>query len=255
MIRLFISDIDGCLSEPYQIMDIDRLVELSVLVKKGGTLGSHAAIPAFSLCSGRPIPYVECIGQLLGVVQPVLFESGGGMFNPSTAEVNWSPRITSTVRSQIDRVSEWMIAECLTDTSMVYDYAKRTQAGLIGPIHEEIAAAIPRVADFISKNGFGLKVQPTHLSIDVVPIGMTKEFGMEWMAAHLGISLDEIAYIGDSVSDVEALKVVGRSFAPENAATEVKEAVDTVTSYQAQGVLDALEICIRSNEAELEANS
>ena len=252
MIRLFISDIDGCLSEPYQIMDIDRLVALSRLVKQGGALDSHSVIPAFSLCSGRPIPYVECIGQLLGVVQPVLFESGGGMFDPVSAEVIWNPRITPKVRMEIDKVSEWMVRECLEGTSMVFDYAKRTQAGLIGPSHEEIAATIPRVADYIAGQGFDLKVQPTHLSIDVVPNGMTKEFGMHWMAKYLGIKLEEMAYIGDSISDIEALKLVGHSFAPENAAHEVRQVVDTVTSYQAQGVLDALEFCIRHNEAELE---
>ncbi|MBX2818752.1 MAG: HAD hydrolase family protein [Rhodothermaceae bacterium] len=251
MTRLFVSDIDGCLSEPYQIMDIDRLVELSVVVKEGGALDSHPTYPAFSLCSGRPIPYVECIAQLLGVVEPVLFESGGGMFNPRTAEVKWNPRITSEVRSQIDQVSDWMINHCLAGTSMVFDYAKRTQAGLIGPDHEEIVATIPRVQAFIDQNRFGLKVQPTHLSIDVVPFGMTKEFGMQWMANEQGLSLSDIAYIGDSVSDVEALKLVGRSFAPENADPIARESVDTVTAYQTQGVLDAVHACIANNKAEL----
>ena len=251
MIRLFISDIDGCLSEPYQIMDIDRLVVLSRLVKEGGTLDSHATYPAFSLCSGRPIPYVECIAQLLGVVEPVLFESGGGMFNPKTAEVTWNPRITSDVRAQIDQVSNWMINHCLEGTSMVFDYAKRTQAGLIGPEHEEIAATVPRVQEFIEQHGLNLKVQPTHLSIDVVPFGMTKEFGMQWMAEQQGLSLDEMAYIGDSISDVEALKLVGKSFAPENADKRTREVVHVVTAYQAQGVLDALQACISSNKSEL----
>lgn len=255
MIRLFVSDIDGCLSEPYQIMDIDRLVELSHIVKEGGALNSHATYPAFSLCSGRPIPYVECIAQLLGVVEPVLFESGGGMFNPKTAEVKWNPRITLEVRRQIDQVSNWMINHCLEGTSMVFDYAKRTQAGLIGPEHDEIAATIPRVQDFINQNGLALKVQPTHLSIDVVPLGMTKEFGMQWMADEQGLQLDEIAYIGDSISDVEALKIVGKSFAPRNADALARETVDSVTSFQTQGVLDAVRTCITSNKGELNSVS
>ena len=251
MIKLFVSDIDGCLSEPYQVMDIDRLVQLSTLVKEGGALHSHATYPAFSLCSGRPIPYVECIAQLLGVVEPVLFESGGGMFNPKTAEVTWNPRVNAEVRRQIEQVSNWMINHCLEGTSMVFDYAKRTQAGLIGPEHDEIVATIPRVEHFITENGFELKVQPTHLSIDVVPFGMTKEFGMQWMADEQGLKLEEIAYIGDSISDVEALKRVGKSFAPENADPLARESVDFVTAYQAQGVLDAVHACIHSNEAEL----
>ena len=194
MIQLFVSDIDGCLSEPYQIADIERLHKLSGKVKEGGGLGTHTYIPAFSLCSGRPIPYVECMGQILGVQEPVLFESGGGLFNPRTANVQWNPKITDEVRRQLDEVRHWMIADCLEGTSMVYDYAKRTQAGLIGPLHEEIVATIPRVEGFITQHGFGLKVQPTHLSIDVVPLGMTKEFGMQWLADELDLDLEEIAY-------------------------------------------------------------
>ena len=147
------------------------------------------------------------------------------MFNPKTAEVKWNPRITGEVRNQIEKVSNWMVNHCLEGTSMVFDYAKRTQAGLIGPEHDEIAATIPRVQDFINQNGFSLKVQPTHLSIDVVPFGMTKEFGMQWMADQQGLALSEIAYIGDSVSDVEALKLVGKSFAPKNADVLARETV------------------------------
>ena len=251
MIKLFVSDIDGCLSEPYQTMDIDRLLELSTWVKQAGRLHAHPHIPAFSLCSGRPIPYVECIAQLLGVVEPVLFESGGGMFNPRTAEVRWNPRITTEVQQHLDMVSEWMIADCLPGTSMVFDYAKRTQAGLIGPEHSEITAAIPRIESFVKSNGLSLKVQPTHLSIDVVPIGMTKEHGMQWLADELNLDLSQMAYIGDSVSDIAALQIVGRSFAPSNASTPVLAEVDEVLGEQVQGVLNALTHCIDANKAEL----
>ncbi len=255
MIQLFVSDIDGCLSEPYRSMDLERLARLSEWVRLGGGLSSHPYVPAFSLCSGRPLPYVECITQLLGIQAPVLFESGGGMFNPVTAEVRWNPKITADVRAQLDEVSAWMIADCLDGTSMVFDYAKRTQAGLIGPLHAEIARTIPRVEAFVAQQAFSLKVQPTHLSIDVIPVGMTKEFGMQWLAEELGINVDAIAYIGDSISDIAALEIVRASFAPSNAADPVKSTVHTVTSAHVQGVLDALEACISFNQAELDPAS
>ena len=52
--------------------------------------------------------------------------------------------------------------------------------------------------------------------------------------------------IGDSISDIAALEVVGRSFAPSNAAASVKEVVHTITAAQAQGVIEALECLYRS---------
>ena len=75
MTKLFISDIDGCISQPYQAMRAEGVAALTVLAQQGGALGSSAVYPALSLCSGRPMPYVECLTQALGLQMPVLFES------------------------------------------------------------------------------------------------------------------------------------------------------------------------------------
>lgn len=48
------------------------------------------------------------------------------------------------------------------------------------------------------------------------------------MAMRHGISLQEIAYIGDDVNDIEALKAVGVSAAPADGLPQVLEAVDYV---------------------------
>lgn len=45
----------------------------------------------------------------------------------------------------------------------------------------------------------------------------------------LGITLDEVAYIGDDVGDIKLLKAVGFSGAPESAPIYIKELVDFVT--------------------------
>ena len=252
MVQLFVSDIDGCLSEPYDRMDLPALVRLADYVDRGGAVGSDPIYPAFSICSGRPLPYVECLTQMLGIRVPVLFESGGGMFDPRTAEVIWSPLLTDSLRKQLDEVEAWMIHEGIPGTSMVYDYAKRTQAGVIGPDHDEITACIPRVQHFVDANGFDLLVQPTHLSIDVVATGITKEIGLDWLADTVDISTHQFAYIGDSIGDLAALQRVGHSFAPENAIDQVKSSVDVVTPPRAQGVLKAVETCILKNQQKSE---
>lgn len=248
MIKLFVSDIDGCLSEPYQPVVLPLLVKLAALVDEGQGIDEHQEIPAFSLCSGRPFPYVECVAQMLGVSQPVLFESGGGMFNPITAKVSWSPYLTDEVRREVDEVASWMVKDCVPGSSMIFDYAKRTQAGVIGPDPDEIAAHVPLVRDFVAQNGLSLHVMPTFLSIDVIPEGITKDTGMAWLARTMDISLSEIGYIGDSIGDIDALKTVGLSFAPENAMDEVKGEVDHITGGHLQGVLEAVRMCIRENQ-------
>jgi YrbI family 3-deoxy-D-manno-octulosonate 8-phosphate phosphatase len=48
------------------------------------------------------------------------------------------------------------------------------------------------------------------------------------MASRYGLALEEVAYIGDDVNDLEALKVVGFSAAPADAMPQVLRAVDYV---------------------------
>ncbi len=252
MIRLFVSDIDGCLSEPYQVMDLEILGEIAALARLGGKLDGHHHVPALSLCSGRPMSYVEGMAQMLGIQLPVLFESGGGLFDPVAGRVIWSPHLTPEVLEEVREITRWLETDCVPGTSMRVDYAKRAHAGVIGPNPDEILAAIPGVKDFIAREGLKCEVLPTHLSIDVVAYGITKETGMDWLADMLDLSLDEIAYIGDSMGDFKTLQRVGTSFAPQNAKDEVKAGVDHVMPARASGVHAALKLCIDRNLQSIE---
>ena len=252
MIQLFVSDIDGCLSEPYQAMDLPALTRLAAFAKQGGQVGSDSVVPALSICSGRPMSYVACITQMLGICVPVLFESGGGIFDPSTARVLWSPHLTSDVQQQVREVTRWLEKDCVPGTSLTVDYAKRAHAGVVGPDPYEVLATVPRLPTFADASGLDFDVMPTHLSIDIIPKGISKEFGMRWLADVLDLDLHGIAYIGDSLGDLAALRMVGHSFAPENARDVVKEEVDCVTAAGANGVLEAVKLCIARNQQSVE---
>ena len=52
------------------------------------------------------------------------------------------------------------------------------------------------------------------------------------MAARHGLSLQQIAYIGDDVNDIEALKAVGLSAAPADSLPQVLEIVDYVCTLK-----------------------
>ncbi len=53
---------------------------------------------------------------------------------------------------------------------------------------------------------------------------------IEKICSELGIGMENVAYMGDDINDLEALKAVGLSFAPDNAVREIKEAVDCCVS-------------------------
>jgi HAD superfamily hydrolase (TIGR01484 family) len=250
MIELFVTDIDGCLAEPYEPYDLVGFSTFRQFIDGAGSPTAEDSAPAVSVCSGRSYPYVEAITQALGLTVPVLFEGGGGRFDPVAAQTTWNPALTDEIEGEIEAVRHWFATECVPGTQMSIDHAKRTQAGVVSPDPDEITAVRPRTEEFVAENVPDLRVFSTEVSIDVVPPGITKRTGLEWLTDHLGVEMDEIAYIGDTDSDLEALSAAGTSFAPANADEEVLRMVDHVTdSPVLEGVLEAYRQCLELNDA------
>lgn len=243
MVDLFVSDIDGCLAEPYAAYNLEGFE----------ALGRHAAAedpasPALSICSGRSYPYVEAVTQALGLTVPVLFESGGGRFDPVAAQTTWNPALTDDIEAALEEVRHWFVTECVPGTALSLDHAKRTQAGVVSPRPEEIVELRPRTEQFVEEHVPDLRVFATAVSIDVVPPGITKQTGLEWLTDHLDLDMKNVAYIGDTESDLEALAAVGHSFAPANADAAVREQVDHVTDGTVlDGTLAAYQYCRTQN--------
>ena len=69
------------------------------------------------------------------------------------------------------------------------------------------------------------------LNIDFLFQGVkNKLYVAKKLCTELNISMDELAYIGDDLNDINLLENVGFSAAPNNAPSYVKEKVDFVTS-------------------------
>ena len=253
VIKLFVSDIDGCLAEPYHSVDLSQYVALAAHIKTAGRLHNHDTWPAFSMCSGRAYSYVEAMTQMLGVQMPVLFESGGGMFDPVATTVTWHPHFSADIEAQIRGISRWLIEECIPGTGLMYDFGKRTQAGVVAADTEEITAQLPGVKEYVAKHFPDLCVFHTSISIDIVAATITKQQGLQWLGEQLGCTLEEMAYIGDTNGDLGALASIGHSFAPANATEIVKQQVHMVTDPSlTEGVLAAYRWCQARNERHAE---
>ena len=247
MIDFFVSDIDGCLAEPFTPYDLATMQRLASSIAAAGTAGRDGWAP-FTLCTGRPQPYVEAMTQALGLQLPALFEAGGGLFDPVKGQHAWSPHFDAEAEEGIAEVRRWLTADVLPTSSLMLDHAKRTQAGVIGPDEAEVQRLVPRITQFADELGIGFTTYHTPVSIDVTPRGITKDVGIAWLADELGGSLDRLAYIGDTGGDVEALRKVGFAFAPANANPEVKAVVDMVTEGSVlAGVLEAYTWCRQYN--------
>lgn len=230
---------------PYEPYDLDGFAALREYARAAD--GVDVA-PPVSICSGRAYSYVEAVTQALGVTVPVLFESGGGMFDPVAAQTTWNPALTREIEAELETVQHWFATEVVPGTKMSVDHAKRTQAGVVSPDVEEIRTLRPEVLQFVEETVPDLHVFTTDVSIDVVPDGITKKSGLQWLAEHFGIDVEAIAYIGDTDGDLPALRTVGHSFAPANARTGITDAVDHVTDGAViDGTLEAYRQCLAHN--------
>jgi hydroxymethylpyrimidine pyrophosphatase-like HAD family hydrolase len=81
----------------------------------------------------------------------------------------------------------------------------------------------------------------TSSCLNVLPRGLDKGKGLEFLAHKSGYRLEEMLGVGDSESDVPFLTLTGYSAAPANAHETVKEAVQYVSPYPTvEGVRDIL---------------
>ncbi|HFI0733442.1 TPA: Cof-type HAD-IIB family hydrolase [Streptococcus suis] len=72
-------------------------------------------------------------------------------------------------------------------------------------------------------------------SIDILPVGIHKAWGIEQVIQPLGITMAQVMAFGDSDNDLEMLAQAGYSYAMENATNRVK----AVAKYRAPSHLDS----------------
>lgn len=248
MIKLFLADIDGCLSEPYRPFRLDAFARLRAHAERAET---DPRVPRFGLCSGRSYAYVEATAQAIGVRAPVLFESGGGRFDLPAARITWHPNLTPVVEAELATVRAFLTAQITPRSATVsYDYGKRAQAGIVSPVVGECDAFLPEIEAFVGAHTPALVAYRTPYSVDVVPRALTKVRAVEWLAAQEGLGMDEIAFIGDTQGDAAALRAVGAGFAPANADAEARAAAGVVTRGAVlDGVEEAFALCLAANGA------
>jgi 3-deoxy-D-manno-octulosonate 8-phosphate phosphatase (KDO 8-P phosphatase) len=89
------------------------------------------------------------------------------------------------------------------------------------------------VAFVSAKSSAILRSRATELGVELVEDGAgdKKETALQKVVARAGVSLEEVAYVGDDLNDLAPMGLVGLSVAVGDAAQEVKEAADIVTQH------------------------
>ncbi|NGP87792.1 HAD hydrolase family protein [Fodinibius halophilus] len=244
MIKLFISDIDGCISEPFTTPDWDLLAQVRRLNEQSR---QDMAVPPLTLCSGRPMPYVEAVAQWLHVDLPCVFESGG-VYELENNRVEFLSSFDEEAEKQIRDLKNWLDQEIIPQyPDMVIEFTKKMDAGIIHLDTEIIDELCPLFEEYVEEHYPRFEVHKTEISINIILKNNNKGAGITRLCELIDVKPEEVAYIGDSSGDIPGLGVVGHGFAPQNAADIVKDKAEVLDASVTDAVLMAYRRIIQHN--------
>lgn len=244
MIKLFITDLDGCLSKPFHTPDWDQISEIRELNKLSR---EDDTVPPISICSGRPLPYVEAVAQWLDIKVPVVFENAG-LYELSSYNIEVAPVFDENAQKEVTELKSWLRSEIIPRyKGMELEFFKLMDAGLIHVDKKVIDDAYPRIVDHISEAFQRFEAHKTDISINIILKENNKRDGIRMLCDAMNIDPSDVAYIGDSSGDIPGLRLVGHPFAPQNAIDGVKEVANTVETEVTAAVLEVYKKVIARN--------
>lgn len=250
MYKLFITDIDGCLTTPFKTPDWELISQIRRLNEQSK---HDMAVPSLSICSGRPFPYVEAVAQWLGVQNPVVFESAG-LYELSTNKVRFLSVFDEEAETQVKELKRWLQDEMVSQhPNMIIEFTKKMDAGIIHMEKAVIEEVYPQVTEYVEDHYPRFEVHHTDVSINIILGENNKRNGILKLCEMLDVDPEEAAYIGDSSGDIPGLKIVGRAFAPRNASEAVKQEAQVLDAEVTNAVLMAYRTIIQKNREILAA--
>jgi len=259
-IRFILSDVDGTLLHPDHSLS-QRTVDTVHALRDAGVF--------FSLASGRPPKAMLHLIETFGIDVPVAGFNGGTLINPdgSILVAHHLPAeaalVTLALFSGEPAVEVWVFADG--------DWLRRDPPGPMvqreadglgyGPVVvESFEPYLERIDKIVAASNNTQRLveleaqlqpkvqglaqvsrsQPVYL--DVTAMLANKGEALKALAAHLGISLEQTAAIGDGGNDPAMFQVAGLSIAMGQAEESVKRQASVVTgSNVEEGAAEAIE--------------
>lgn len=244
MIKLFVTDLDGCISYPFKTPKWETINKIRKLNLKSRV---DENIPPLTLCTGRPYPYAEAVAQWLDVRIPFVFESAG-LYIWEGNKIETALSSHNGVLEPIRQMTQWLKNDLLPSfPTAQLEFTKMMDAGIVCPDLETVEAIHLKIQEKTSVDYPDLEVHATDVSVNILMPGNNKHQGMKLLSKKLGVEMNEIAYIGDTSGDIEALKNVKLAYSPKNATRAVKEVTVNLESETTDAVLEAYQKIIAFN--------
>lgn len=246
MIKLYVTDLDGCISFPFKAPNWDNLTQIRTLNLQSR---SDNTVPPLSICTGRPYPYAEAVAQWLNVEIPFVFESAG-LYLWNGNYIKTALQDEEVDLKPIRELREWIKDVVIPEfPTAAVEFTKMMDAGVVASEKEVIDQIYLVIKKKVEQSYPSLEIHITDVSVNVLLGGNNKLQGMKLLASELNISLDEIAYIGDTGGDIPALRGVKMPFCPSNATRGVKDVSKEMPGRTSDAVLAAYREIIEYNRS------
>lgn len=220
-----ISDIDGCIMHPLQ--DISEILTLREYIKEKNL--------NFSLCTGRPQPFVDAVVMLCNLENQQMMhicEGGVVFYDPSQGLMHQEIHPSLGEEGQFAEIRSGYIDRLKALKEVENIELKLVPISLQPPEGISIDDCYKAVVAELSSEDVTF-INHGHC-VEVIPKGITKDKGIELLASRLDVGLSDILYIGDSINDIEAMEVVEHIGCPSNAHDRIKKMVEEKGGYIAK---------------------
>lgn len=204
---------------------------------------------AVTLCTGRQEPYVEALMQAIDAHMPAIYENGGGLYFPSGYRFLENPDITPQMRASLGKIRRVLLREIVATGLGRFQPGKEVSLTLYPArpalTFEQLAELARRA---LAEKLDGYSILASVSTVEILPQGIDKGAGVEWLSREIGIPLAQMGGIGDAPSDLSYLRKVGYSATTANAQDMVKGAVGYVSPYEdSLGTFDILRHWLQSD--------
>lgn len=248
--RAIFIDIDGCIIAENGAVSEDyysSLFKLSEWIKR-----EWQGEPAVRICSNRDQNSAEIIAKLLGIINCwMIIEKGVAIFNPTTKEIKFNPAINSKKTNTLKWISRKIIPEVLKDYSCLSLYpgallsiCLEKKPGSLLDIERIYLRVRQKLARYIRKKL--IKINFFNQVIIILPAGVSKGSGIEFLSQIEKINLAESLAIGDSKQDISMFRKTKFCGCPSNSDEICKKFIKirrgriSPKNY-AEGVIDIIE--------------
>ena len=237
---LVICDIDGCLSPeshaPINVSGLAKVAEHNRLAIQ------KLDRPVVTLCSGRPIGFVECLCLLIqNTLIPCIGENGVWLWRPTDNSFECDPAITDE-HLEIVQEGRKLLRSLYQTSGVIQQPGKSASVALYHPNTAYLRSIVPTISEEFQKRSWPIRVSMTWLYINCDLQHVNKATAIDRLLAQTGIDPERTAGIGDTMGDRFIADRVSWFGCPANADAEIMKSADYVSPHhEVEGVLDLLD--------------